>query len=136
MGDGVGGVDGSDGLGEGAEGGDLDSGEDSEGDVVNEGCSGLQAWLHAYSASNWLGRIRSAWWMIFLYSGTTSSLTYSRPWSPITGSRTVLRSPLAGSSTRIGLRIPQKNEPGFDSALRCRSKPIAPIASTAAALGA
>lgn len=28
-----------------------------------------------YSASNWLGKIRSAKGMIFLYAGTTSSLT-------------------------------------------------------------
>jgi hypothetical protein len=41
-----------------------------------------------YSASNWLGKIRSAKGMIFLYAGTTSSLTYSLPWSPMTGSRT------------------------------------------------
>lgn len=32
-----------------------------------------------YSASNWLGKIRSAWCMIFLYAGTTSSFTYIRP---------------------------------------------------------
>lgn len=32
--------------------------------------------------------------------------------------------------------LPQKNEPGFFSALRCRSLPTSPTASTAAALGA
>jgi hypothetical protein len=41
-----------------------------------------------YSASNWFGRIKSAYGRRDLYAGTTSSLTYRRPLSPITGSMT------------------------------------------------
>jgi hypothetical protein len=75
--------------------------------------------------------------MIFLYAGTTSSLTYSRPWSPMTGSRTdmiILSASVLGGKSECYL--PQKNDPGFFSAFSCRSMPIVPTVSTTAALGA
>lgn len=63
MGDVVDGVEGGDGFSEGGEGGDFDAGEDS---ALVRGSSRSKDKGVAYSASNWLGRIRSAWRMTFL----------------------------------------------------------------------
>lgn len=69
--------------------------------------SGYEVWV-AYSASNWLGKMRSAKGMIFLYAGTTSSLTYSRPWSPMTGSRTDIISASVLGRNGESLLTPEK----------------------------
>ena len=88
-----------------------------------------------YSASNWFGSIKSVPCNRFLYAGTTSSLTYKRPWSPITGSSTKNVS-LYAVVELAEIDQPQKKDPSLLIPFNLRSLPIDPTASTASALGA
>ena len=80
MWDQVGGVQAGDGGCEGGEGVDRDAGQGSRfsgksGLMLEMGGGEKRGRGDMYSASNWLGRMRSASRRMLLYAGTTSSLT-------------------------------------------------------------